>query len=100
MNVSEYKSPAHKLIAFFKKSRDSWEEVAKKRREHIRDLNARIRDLETSRGNWKEKTQAAIEEIKIKEELLLSTQKALEESQAAQVLIRKECDEYKKKLKR
>jgi uncharacterized coiled-coil DUF342 family protein len=57
----EYKSPSHKLIKFFKESRDGWEETAKKRRGEIRDLQARVRDLEASRASWKEKAQIALD---------------------------------------
>lgn len=99
MSCNGYKSPTHKLIKFFEKSRDSWEKKAKERREEIRDLQARIRDLEASRDQWKEKTKTTTEQNKLKEAALRGMQKALIEAQAAQVLLQQECEELKKKLK-
>jgi len=96
----EYKSPPHKLIKFFKESRDSWEETAKKRREEIRNLQARVRDLEASRESWKTKTKMALEQAKAKEEALEDVQNALAKTNRNQAMLQQECDELKKKLKR
>jgi len=96
----EYKSPPHKLIKFFKESRDSWEETAKKRREEIRNLQARVRDLEASRESWKTKTKMALEQAKAKEEALEDVQNALAKTNTNQAMLQQECDELKKKLKR
>lgn len=97
---SEYKSPPHKLIKFFKESRDSWEETAKERREQIRNLQARVRDLETSRASWKAKARKALEQVKAKEEALDSLQHELASAKESQITLHRECEEYKKKLKR
>ena len=96
----EYKSPPHKLIKFFKESRDSWEETAKKRREEIRDLQARVRDLEASRASWKTKAKTALEQIQAKETALEELKNALTTTKESQALLQQECEEYKKKLKR
>ena len=48
-----YKSPNHKLIKFFKNSRDKWKARATDRRKNIRDLQIKIRDLNASREKWK-----------------------------------------------
>jgi DNA repair exonuclease SbcCD ATPase subunit len=97
MSCKEYKSPPYKLIKFFKESRDSWEEVAKKRRDEIRDLKARVRDLETSRDLWKGKAKTALEQIETKEEAFQNMEKALTEAQAVQASLHQECEEFKKK---
>ncbi len=97
MSCKEYKSPPHKLIKFFKDSRDSWEEVAKKRRSEIRDLNARIRDLETSRDLWKAKVKTFTEQSKAKKDAFQDIQKALTKARAAQSSLQREYEELKKK---
>jgi len=53
-----YSSPAYKLRAFFEKSRDRWKTKALERKRHIRRLENRIVELETSRRKWKAKAQA------------------------------------------
>jgi len=100
MSCKGYKSPPHKLIKFFKESRDSWEETAKKRREQLRDLNARIRDLEASRESWKAKAKEAEELANEKGDTLKSIQEALEKAQADQAQLQHEYEEFKKKLKK
>ena len=100
MSCQEYKSPPHKLIKFFKESRDSWKITAKERRREIRDLKARIRDLEISRDLWKEKAKTTIEQVETTKDELQEVTQALNEAKADQVLLRKECDDLKKKLKR
>jgi chromosome segregation ATPase len=94
----EYKSPPHKLIKFFKESRDSWEETAKKRREEIRDLQARVRDLEASRESWKEKAKLALAQAETNEKALENLQNELAAAQESQAMLQQECEEYKKKL--
>jgi predicted nucleic acid-binding Zn-ribbon protein len=100
MSNMEYKSPPHKLIKFFKESRDSWEETAKKRREEIRNLQARVRDLETSRELWKTKARAALQQDKSKEEALEDINNVLAKTNERMAILQQECDEFKKKLKR
>jgi hypothetical protein len=53
-----YSSPAYKLRAFFEKSRNRWKTKALQRKQHIRRLEKRIVELETSRRKWKAKAQA------------------------------------------
>jgi chromosome segregation ATPase len=96
----EYKSPPHKLIKFFKESRDNWEKTAKKRREEIRDLQARVRDLEASRELWREKAKKALAEAEAKEKTLENLQNELVAVKECQATLKQECEEYKKKLKR
>ena len=97
MSCKEYKSPPYKLINFFKDSRDSWERVAKKRRDEIRDFKARIRDLKTSRDLWKEKAKAAVKQVEDKEDAFQNMHKALIQVQTAHGSLQKECEEFKKK---
>jgi hypothetical protein len=53
MNSSTYKSPKHKLITFFKKSRDRWKKRAQDYFRKIRAFEVRVRDLEASRDHWR-----------------------------------------------
>jgi hypothetical protein len=53
-----YSSPAYKLLAFFEKSRDRWKTKALERKRHVRRLEKRIEELQTSRQKWKKKAQA------------------------------------------
>lgn len=92
----EYKSPPHKLIKFFKESRDAWEETAKKRREEIRDLQARVRDLEASRESWREKAKKALAEAEAKKKALENLQNELVTSKECQLALKQENEEYKK----
>lgn len=96
----EYKSPPHKLIKFFKESRDNWEETAKERREEIRNLQARVRDLEASRASWKAKAKEALKQVQTQEQALDELQNELAETKENQTTLERECEEYKKKLKR
>jgi chromosome segregation ATPase len=96
----EYKSPPHKLVKFFRESRDGWEETAKKRREEIRDLQARVRDLEASRVSWKEKAKVALDQAQAKENALGDLKNELAAVNESHAILKQECEEYKKKLKR
>ena len=53
MNASTYKSPQHKLVTFFRQSRDQWRARAKSYHQEKRALYIRIRDLEASRDHWR-----------------------------------------------
>jgi hypothetical protein len=55
VNVKSYRSPKHKLLAFFKSSRDQWRTRAKEYHQEKRFLQTRIRDLEASRDHWRER---------------------------------------------
>ena len=54
-NSFSFKSPKHKLIKFFKESRDSWKERAANYHKKMRSLEIKVRDLQNSRDIWKEK---------------------------------------------
>jgi hypothetical protein len=54
-NANSYKSPKHKLLAFFKRSRDQWRARAKEYHATNRSLQVRVRDLEASREHWRER---------------------------------------------
>lgn len=58
-----YKSPRHKLIRFFEKSRDQWKRKAGEAKKALKLLKNRIRFLETSRAQWKAKANALDDEL-------------------------------------
>jgi hypothetical protein len=53
MKSQSFKSPRHKLLAFFHQSRDQWRTRAKNYRNDLRALQIRVRDLEASRDHWR-----------------------------------------------
>jgi hypothetical protein len=55
MNAQSFKSPRHKLLTFFQRSRDLWRARANQYHREIRSLEIRIRDLEASRAHWRER---------------------------------------------
>lgn len=67
-DVSGFKSPRHLLLRFFRKSQQQWKEKAKQRRERIKKLEHKVRDLDESRANWKSKVQQLDAEKKALEE--------------------------------
>ena len=55
MNAKPFKSPKHKLISFFQRSRDKWKERARRYFSQIRAFEVRVRDLEASRDHWRKR---------------------------------------------
>jgi hypothetical protein len=55
MNAKPFKSPRHKLISFFQRSRDKWKERARRYFSQIRAFEVRVRDLEASRDRWRKR---------------------------------------------
>jgi seryl-tRNA synthetase len=58
-----YRSPAYKLLGFFRRSRDGWKRKAKDRNVRIKRLENRVAGLKDSRRKWKEKAQGQQAEI-------------------------------------
>jgi hypothetical protein len=63
----KYKSPKHKLIAFFERSRDSWKEKYDRTKMSLKLAKNQARAVEKSRVMWRERAgrseQAAKEAI-------------------------------------
>jgi hypothetical protein len=55
--TKEYSSPKHKLIKFFKESRDRWKAKYQQGQQTVRKLQGRTRSLERSRDHWKERAR-------------------------------------------
>jgi hypothetical protein len=51
----KFRSPKRTLARAFRLSRDRWKAKATQRREQLRDLKVRLRDVEVSRDLWKQK---------------------------------------------
>ena len=60
--MKQFKSPAHKLIAFFEKSRDGWKKRSENYKARLESIRSKVRSLERSRDNWKEKYQQLAEQ--------------------------------------
>ncbi len=73
---ASYRSPKHKLLRFFEKSRDKWKDRCKESKDQIRYYRNRTQFLEESKKEYK---QRAIElEGRVKElELALNSQAAV-----------------------
>ena len=62
-----YKSPKHKLIRFFEKSRDQWKAKCQTAKVTVKRLENRVRFLEKSKAHWKARAQAlAAENARLK----------------------------------
>jgi len=48
-----YKSPTHKLLKWFKESRDNWKTKYQELKKNFKQLENRIRFLESSKNRWK-----------------------------------------------
>lgn len=57
-----YTSPQHKLVKFFKKSRDAWKKKCRDAKRTVKRLKDRIRFLEQSKAQWKNRAQELEEE--------------------------------------
>jgi len=53
MRRDQYRSPQHKLVHFFHRSRDQWRDRARDYHDQLREMKVRIRDLEASRDHWR-----------------------------------------------
>lgn len=56
-NSKSYKSPKHKLLNFFRTSRDKWKAKCLDAKATIKKLNNRIRFLDHSRQLWKDRAK-------------------------------------------
>ena len=57
-DAAEFRSPKRALVRAFRLSRDRWKQKAGERRQQIKALQIRARDLLVSRDLWKEKALA------------------------------------------
>lgn len=67
--VEAYTSPPHKLLSFFKASRDGWKEKCGRRKTDQKRLKNQVNALCRSRDRWKELAQqrkAELEELRQK----------------------------------
>ena len=78
MADKQYKSPAHKVIAFLKKGRDGWRDKYKKLKAELRSMKNQVWAVSKSRQMWRERAEAAEAELKSKKNAsqLQATQKA------------------------
>lgn len=65
-----YTSPPRKLIRFFLKSRDQWKAKCQDAKAGVKRLENRVRFLESSKENWKDRASAlAAENAQLKAQL-------------------------------
>jgi hypothetical protein len=76
---ASYTSPKHKLLQFFRRSRDQWKAKCLEAKARSKTLKNRVRFLERSKEAWKEKAkERAAENAELKTRLL-EAEKELEE---------------------
>ncbi len=71
--MKKFKSPPHKLIAFFKKSRDSWKKRSERYKARLESIRSKVRSLERSRDTWKEKYQQLAGQLSLEKIAFVST---------------------------
>jgi hypothetical protein len=59
----QFRSPKRTLARAFRLSRDRWKEKATQRRDELRSLKVRLRDVEASRELWKQKAAHLQEQL-------------------------------------
>ena len=74
--LPEYKSPKHKLVRFFARSRDLWKDKHQDRVYEVKILRNKVLYLEKNKESWKQRAIEAEQEIKkLKTELEISAAK-------------------------
>ena len=63
---NQYKSPAHKVIAFLKKGRDGWRDKYKDLKNRLRSTENQLRVVSKSRRMWRERAEVAEAELDLK----------------------------------
>lgn len=59
----EFKSPVHKLVSCFRKSRNRWKEKCQKEKRQNKLLSNQNRAVEKSRNQWKDAAKTAQREV-------------------------------------
>jgi hypothetical protein len=63
-DLDELLSPAHKLLPFFKKSRDGWKDKHHEVKDENKLLSNQTRAVEKSREKWRERAKTAEQQVK------------------------------------
>jgi chromosome segregation ATPase len=63
--TTDYKSPPHALIRFFRKSRDLWKCKSKELQGTLKQFKNRVADLTKSREQWKLKAEQANDQLTV-----------------------------------
>jgi len=71
---NQYKSPAHKVIAFLKKGRDGWRDKYKGLKNKLRSTENQLRVVSASRQMWRERAEAAEAELQSKKKFVAELQ--------------------------
>jgi uncharacterized coiled-coil DUF342 family protein len=71
--MKQFKSPTHKLITFFEKSRDGWKKRSDRYKARLESIRSKVRSLERSRDNWKEKYQQLVKQLNAENRTVAST---------------------------
>ena len=96
-STQTFLTPARILIPKLVRSRDGWKKRAGQRKSQAKTLAIRVRDLDASRTNWKERARRAEAEAEAEAELE-QVQTQLRDSQTAVESLRQEVAEGPKKV--
>ena len=58
-----YSSPAHKLIKFFRSSRDNWKTKHQQAKKELKLAQNQVRAVEKSRAKWRQDAEVARAEV-------------------------------------
>lgn len=61
--TKEYRSPKHKLVSFFRRSRDGWKRKCQASKRKAKSLANHVAALKKSRNRWKSLVREQREEI-------------------------------------
>ena len=77
-STETFLTPARILIPKLVRSRDGWKRRAGERKRRAKALTIRVRDLESSRANWKERARRAEAELEPVQRQLQAAQETVE----------------------
>ncbi len=75
--AKQFRSPQHKLVRFFERSRDQWKEKCKEAKQRCKRLSTQVRAVEKSRQRWRAEAEAAITRLQEVEQLLANQKREL-----------------------
>lgn len=75
--AKQFRSPQHKLVRFFERSRNQWKEKCREAKQRCKRLSNQVRAVEKSRERWRAEAEAATKRLKEVEQLLADQKREL-----------------------
>jgi len=73
----KFRSPQHKLVRFFQRSRDNWKQKCMEAKRRCKLLSNQVRAVEKSREYWRAQAEAATRRLDEVEQLLPAKKREL-----------------------